>query len=53
MSPAALRKILFLFRGTRLFNRNHILHCQQIFNQLLPLFRGELMDVHAVGAVSD
>jgi len=52
MSPAALRKILFLFWETRLFNWNHILHYQQIFNQLLLLFQGELTDVYAVGAVS-
>ena len=50
---AVLCKILFLFQGTRLFNQNYIFQCQQIFNQLLPLFRSELMDVHVVRTVLD
>ena len=50
--PAMLCKILF-FWETRLFYQNCIFQRQQIFNQFLPLLRGELTDVHLVGTILD
>ena len=39
--------------GTRLFNRNRVFQCQQIFKQLLSLLCGESTNIHVVGAVTD
>jgi len=50
--PSALHKILFL-RRARLFYWNYIFQHQQIFNQLLPLLRGKLTNIQAIGTISD